>query len=719
MKQKFDYYVAKMKKSKIYGLAIRHPRRTEFLLVSLFFGLLAALFMGPILFHFGSSVHGFWGDGTGGLIWLANLNLPPFGGPTDAIVYPYGDDLFRPDMITASFWILPFWFVSKAIGAVATWNLTIFLSFWLCGVSMYYLIKRLVGSRMAATWAGVAFAYLPMHQYKAFGHIAYELTFVFVFVLWQVLNFAEKPSRRNAILLGLAFAAPFYIDGYYVLFTLIMVGVPLTFLFLKRAWKLGKKTVDEFKSFVILLAYFLGTSLVALLPIVYCKLVYGAQISAGLALARGDFMSNVNVYTARWYDYVLPIETHPFFGKWVTDFRLTHNHGSNTSEQTLYLGFVVMGLAAWTMYYFWKRRKASSLQKTTKMKPETLLMLILVAFVAFLITLQPFFHLMGHRVPMPSGVISVLVQYWRVYARLVLIIQLLLVVVAATGLAILLNRFRSRAVSIGLGVLLIIVTLFEYMSFNPFHRQDIWYYDKLSSTNTWLAKQRDIKVIAVYPLVDQPDGLASLYTTEQKVNGKKMINAGTVTAKEARLRASITGLNDPQTLSVLKALGAQAVMTHEIANDRSVPGLRFAYGASDMPAGYATDVDLFRLENVTAAKYALVAQTGFKDVLTTELSTKYFVNTTGLAELKVENLPGVAIQSEKVHRVTFGLETTAAYAGNDVVLMQDDHVVDVLHIKAGEKRTLSYDIKESSNLKLMVVGQLKEESLFINRLQAE
>jgi hypothetical protein len=717
MKQKIEYYKKTLKESKLYGVISRHPRRTELAAVSLFFAALAALFMGPILFHFGSAVHGFWGDGTGGLIWLTELNLPLFGGQTDAVVYPYGDNLFRPDFITASLFMIPFWIGAKLIGAVATWNLTIFVSFWLCGVSMYYLVKRLTMNRMAALWAGVAFAYLPMHQYKAFGHIAYVLTFIFVFVLWQVLNFAARPTRRNAALLGLAFAVPFYVDGYYVLFTLILVGVPLLWIFLRALWRLSNKTANDFKDLLKSLGVFLGTSFAALLPIVYFKLVYGAQISAGLAMARGDFMSNVTVYTARWYDFVLPIETHPIFGSWSTAFRSTHNHGSNTSEHTLYLGFVLLGLVFWTTYFFWTRRKAKKV-KETQVSRQSLVILGLVALVALAITLQPFIHVFGYRIPMPSGVLSVFVQYWRVYARLIIIIHLVLVVVGAVGLAILLGRLKSRAASWALAALLILVTFVEYLSFNPFHRQDIWYYDKLSSANTWLAKQKDIEVIAVYPLVDQPNGLASLYTTEQHINDKKMVNSGTVTVKQARLRASIAGLNDPQTLSVLKALGVQAVMTHEVPSDKKVGGLKLAYSAHEAPAGYAADVDVFRISSdISPARYALVPIVGVKDVTGTDLRTKHYVNGEGLVELKLELMPGQKPSTDGV-RVSFTLASDAAYKGNDIVVTLGDQVIDTIGIGAGEERRLTYTLKESESLRLSVVGAPAQDSLYIKDLVA-
>lgn len=676
--------------------------------------------MGPILFHFTNAVHGFWGDGTGGLIWFNSLGNPPFGGSTNAIIYPYGDNLFRPDMITAALWVVPYWLIAKVIGGVAAWNFIIFASFWLCGVSMYYLVKRLTSNRMAAVWAGVAFAYMPMHQYKAFGHIAYVLTFVFVFVFWQVLNFMRRPDKKNALLLGIAFAAPFYIDGYYVLFSLIIVSVPLLYMVVRYCWQLNKKTVDAFRAFALSIGVFLATSFVLLLPIAALKVLYGAQISSGLALARGDFMSNVIVYTARWYDFVIPIETHPVFGGWATAFRTAHNHGSNTSEQTLYIGFVVLGLVAWTVYYYWKRRADAAFKKATPVTPETIVVMLLVAAVAFLITLPPYFHLFGHRVPMPSGVISVLVQYWRVYARLILIIQMLLVLVAAVGLSILLNKVRRRAVLWGIIVLLIMTSYFEYLSFNPFHRQDIWYYGKLSSSDRWLAQQHDIKVIAVYPLVDQPDGLAALYTTEQTVNGKKMINSGTITTKEARLRASISGLNDPQTLGALKALGAQAVMTHEIGNDRTVPGLVFAYGANEAPAGYAADVDVFRISAAVAtAKYALVADTGFKDMRMADLTTRHYLNPAGAAELRIEALPGVPTAANAVRHIQLTLQATDMYAGNDITVMQGNKVLDVLHMAAGQQMTVSYDVAEGVPVRLVAAGQLKEDTLYIGKLSAE
>ncbi|HSX33074.1 MAG TPA: hypothetical protein VLF91_01930 [Candidatus Saccharimonadales bacterium] len=719
MKQRVNDLVARLRGSHFGKLAQRHPRRTEFLLANLVFGGLAALFMGPILFHFGSAVHGFWGDGTGGLIWLNTLHLGPFGGTTNTVLYPYGDNLFRPDLITASLLVLPFWLLSHIFGAVAAWNCIIFAAFWLCGISMYYLVKRLTRSSMAALWAGVAFAYLPMHQYKAFGHIAYELMFIFVFVLWQLLRFIELPSKKRAVGLGLLFALPFYVDGYYVLFALILVGVPLLCLSAKYIWQVSKTNLAQTKRFFVSLGVFLLTGFVALLPIVYVQLVYGAQIASSLSLARGDFMANVYAYTARWYDYLLPIETHPVFGKAVVAFRAIHHHDSNTSEQTLYLGVVLIALTLWTLYYFWKRRKAAKMNETPVSR-QTIWLLTVVAVVAFAITLPPAFHLLGHRVPLPSGVISKFVQFWRVYARLVLLIDLVLVVVAATGLAVLLKRIRRPVLAWGLTALLIVATLFEYLSFNPFHRQDIWYYGKLSAADRWLAAQQDIKVIAVYPLVDEPNGLASLYTTEQQINHKKMINSGTVTTKGAPLRVSISGLADPQTLPVLKALGAQAIMTHEIPGDQSVAGLHLLYGANEAPAGYAADVDVFGIDqSIPAAKYALVPASGLANVPQNDLTEHYVFGTDGQASLQVVALPGVSVAPGDMRTIQFAMHATNAYAGCDVVVSQGDKVMDVIHLAAGQTMSEQYSVATGQDVQLRVVGSLAPSSLYLTSFTAD
>lgn len=701
----------------------RHPRKTEFGLVTLFFGLLAALFMGPILFHFGSAVHGFWGDGTGGIIWLNNLNLPMFGGFTDAVIYPYGDNLFRPDFITASLLVAPFWVISKIIGAIATWNLIVMLAFWLAGISMYYLIKRLTGSPQAALWAGVAFAYMPIHQYKAFGHIAYVLVFIFVFVIWQVINFINNPTKKNGLLLGLLTVLPFYIDGYFVLFTLILVGVPLFITLATAIYKLSRNTVADFKALLRSLGVFLATSFVLLLPIAAFKVLYGAQISAGLATARGDFMSNVTVYTSRWYDFLVPIETHPVFGTWATAFRQSHNHGSNTSEHTLYVGFVLLALAGWTVYFLWKNRhtkRVKAFQDLT-VNRTTLVVLLIVAGFAFLITLQPFVTIFGVRVPMPSRILSEFVQYWRVYARLIIIIQLILVIVASVGLAILLSRVQNKTKAWALVGLLITITFFESLSFNPFQRQDIWYYNKLSTANQWLKKHKDINVIAVYPLVDQPNHLASLYTTEQVVHGKKMINSGTISANKTRLRASIAGLNDPQTLSVLKALGVQAIMTHEIPDDRKVTGLEYRYGANDAPAGYAADVDIFAIDaSIKAARYALVPTLGVRDVTDVDLRTKHFINPDGVVDLQAERMPGIKEKKGEERVFNFALRTTEKYTGNSVVVTQGDKVIDVIKLDSGRQTAKkSYNADVAKPIKLTVVGPFAADSIYLRNLTVD
>jgi len=695
----------------------RNPRKSEFIAVALFFGALAALFMGPILWNFNSAVHGFWGDGTGGIIWMQSLGLPPFGGMTDMANYPIGDDLFKPELVTSALYVVPFWILTKLFGAVAAWNTIVFVSFWLCGVSMYYLAKKVARSRLAAIWAGVAFAYLPMHQYKAFGHIAYVITFIFVFVLWQLLNFINNPTKRNAIFLGLLFAAQFYMDGYFVLFGLLLVGVPLVFVLVKYIWQLTRDTVEEFKRFLVGCMVFVGTAVAALLPIVYVKLVYGARIASSLAMSRGDFMANVKVYTARLYDFILPIETHPVVGGLVREIREVYNHDSNPSEYTLYLGVVLLGLVVWTVYYFFFR-KDSKKDPALSLKRNTIIILLVTATVAFLISLPPFITVFGHRIPMPSGVISVLVQYWRVYARLVFIIDLLLVLVAAIGLAVWLTRTKKRQTRVLIVAILVFVTFFEYLSFNPFHRQDIWYYSRLSSTNQWLSQQEDIQVIAIYPLVDQPHPLASLYTTEQQVHGKKIINSGAVTQRGSRLRASIAGLNDPQTGAVLKALGAQAVMTHEVRGDHNVSWLELAYSAHETPVGYSADVELYRIsDSVVPAEYALVADTGFTDIVTADLRSHHYINVQENAVLQVVALSPFA-DHQKV-AISFSLISVNDLPSQDVIISQGSKVLDIVKVGEGDAHQLYYVVDPIQPITIAPVGGVpKSESLYIANLMA-
>lgn len=650
---------------------IKRHFTARFLLVNLFFVALAAIFMGPILLNLTTSAHGAIST-SNGLLWLQSLQGAPFGSLTTSVNFPFGEDLFKPEFITSALVIAPFWVFTKLFGAVAAWNIIIFTSVWASGISMYYFVRKLTQNPMAALWAGAAFAYLPFHQYKTSGYIIYAFSFVLVWLAWALLNFIKDQTKKNAILLALICAATFYIDRYYVLFALLMVGVPMILFGLRSVVTITARKIDALKNLIRKSLLFLASLTALLLPLIGAKLFYNVNLYADSAAPGVVVASN-------WLDYILPAASHPVFGQLVSGLR-----GGSVSY-VMYLGIVLVVAALWALFYLWNQAES----KQEMQQKFAAKWLLAAGLGAFLLTMPQVIYLLSYSIPLPSVWISWVAHYWPLYMHAMLIVGLVLVVIAAMGIASGLARVKKQTIAWLLTAVLISVTLFEYAAFNPFNRQDIWAHSQLSNAQQWLHNQNNITVIASYPLQNESP---NLYLAEQQVNKKKLVNMSGLGEKN-KLHGSIAGLRDAQALSVLKALGVHAIVTHDVAEDRAIKDLKLARSGDK-------GTDIFRIsDSITPAKYALVADGGVRSFVKDQKSI-HAVGANGVATLNVVALPGTLTEPTRVN-AAFELRMADNFKAGDVIISQGGYILDLLHVSPKERLKLEY-ASLISNLPIVV-----------------
>lgn len=524
------------------------------------------------------------GDNTSGPIWQSwnylRLGVGPLARHTPLVHAPAGAPLFEPHEVTSVVLIVPMWVVTHLVGPVCSFNVAVLGGFWLNALLTFGLVRWLTKRPLVAFFAGYAFAFTPFHVYKAYGQLGYVSTWAFPLIVWSLLAFWARPSGRRAVLAAASVLLAFYTDGYYLLI------VPVTV----AAFLAGALLHDRFggtgPSRIKLRGVLAAGGLVALLslPIAYTVLTERNAIEGVVDRSKSDLY----IYSARPWEWVLPARTHPFFGPRLGQWQDRHLHQSNYSEQTLFPGLTVIALAGGCLVSFlWRRRRPGEDRgPLTVPLPLVVGTMALVAATSLLFSLPPTIR----GVPMPSDLVYAVAHFWRVYSRFFISLDLALVVLASVMLAHLVKASARREA-------LLVLVLLPLLAFELLtgSRPQTWSFrDHTPGVYRWLADQPRPSVVAEYPLVPYPSDAHLSYLTFQPIHEHPIFNGAPRGTSGARTESSLFGLGDPQTVPALRALGVDLVVVHPQAYSKFVgtevdvrsapPGLVPAFSTGDAVA---------------------------------------------------------------------------------------------------------------------------------------
>lgn len=422
-----------------------------------------------------------------------------------------------------------------AVGEIAAANLYTLAGFVLSGLALFALARRLGASGWAALLAGWAFAFYPFAVVKAHGHWEYVHGWVLVVALWRLIEMSERPTRRNGLLAGLAVCLAMWWTPYFVLLGgVAYAAVALASLALATARRQLRAQLAGQIVAAAVVAVFLGA---------LGTLTLSAEGTMGL---RTHGIEELNTYSARPLEYLVPPGINPWFGQWTGPFLQARIHGSNNAESTLYVGLSIIGLAAVGLLAGLRRRR---------LEPRlggAVLLLFVMTLVAGLSSAPPEGTVAGVTVPFPSHFIFELTSTWRVYARFVVVVMLGLSLLAAIGLSYL-ARGRSGRIRVAI---LVIASLLVSL--------DLWTNrlgtnrDGSTPIHERLARLPGGRV-AEYPLV--PAGY-NLYSDLwfQKYHEKPVINGYAAGSREEQRALSLSDLSDPATATRLAELGVRYVV---------------------------------------------------------------------------------------------------------------------------------------------------------------
>ena len=395
-------------------------------------------------------------------------------------------------------------------------NLQSFLYLLLSGASMYWLVRRITGNRLAGLIAGSIFAWSPAHLAHMWAHHHFgEVHWIVLFFL-ALYVYLDTLSLLNAVLSGLVLGFTASSNPYYGLFVIeslvIFAIILLVYHVVLKDWRAIGKIAAHFIVLALILAGMLFTVYRSFLNQVFDREVVRERIDYVTALRDP---TEVNLYTIRPplqlyqyaalpLDFILPAASHPLFGgirtriyQYLTDLHVTFEGESRFSNlhpswptwladvpegRQYYLGITNVVLAACGLW-FWRKRESLS-------RAYDVFVLYLAAMILAIpwLALPPQFPLGSYLAAMTGldptlldRLVIVQPNYWfydlipqfRVYARFGVLGPLCAIVLAGVGFNGLWARFRQPWQRTALAGGVLALGLFEYSQTPFFHYTDL------------------------------------------------------------------------------------------------------------------------------------------------------------------------------------------------------------------------------------------------------
>jgi hypothetical protein len=356
--------------------------------------------------------------------------------------------------------------LARLVGAVPAFNAVILTSFPLAAAATFLLASYLGLARLPAAGASIFFTFSAFHLSHAAYHphiTQLQWLPLYLLALWACLDH-WKPSRALALLAaaGLVALSNFY-AGYF--------AAALTPVALVAYWWFSprheKRPVGGLWRTAATLAgaTALGSTWVLLLvPEVL-------ERYSQLAWPRTDLF----LYGARWWSYLIPPVEHPLFGSWALARWTGEDIRDGLLEQQLSLGLSLLVLAAVAVWGWARGERDSTAQRAVPV-------LAAVAAAALLFSL-PAGARDGTLFFRPSALLYLAAPMFRAHARFGAFFQLMVVLLAGIGFY-RLRHASGRAPTIAAWVLAAIAVV-ENVPYPPARWHDVL----PTTAHRWLASQ--------------------------------------------------------------------------------------------------------------------------------------------------------------------------------------------------------------------------------------
>lgn len=566
--------------------SVRFP--TEWTLVTLFYSVVGAVFTWPLIVRMKSGFYGFGNDNWGG-IWFINwINKTFWSGESSAvshdIQYPFGYE-FDDRYIAPYDRLISILFGGIGDGLFA-YNLMIFISFPLAGVSMYALARYLTGNRSAAVFAGLVFTVSPFHLAMSMQYPAMACIFPIPLLVLAVIHAVRTRRLRDAAWAGAALAlvwATSYYYGWFAIWFLLVFFVAAGLVGLWRS--LLKRRVGsalrEGARFAVTRGAVMGVTFsIIAIPLLINLVVKVLSDPDEYARQRADI-----AFTAvRPWMYFLPPHDNPLFGDLSSDFILSNLGILPVYEQSVYLGAIAVLFSLVAVFFYRRANEALS---------GTLVALLAGAGFCVLLTLgmdipiSPFSidHWISpsayRHVTGPAEILYDLSPNFRYYGRAFVFVSVVLASLAAIGYSLASRAVSSRFGVRGGQVLLVLAmsgVLIEFANIPPRHFVDL-------SSPPWLAAVKELPEdaqIMEFPYAGYSTPRSLQYVYWQTRHDLTTVNPPATLESQAFMRV----LDDPDSFIAgrrLSRVGVDFVVVHTKLDSPTFPPYQPAWPSDQLP----------------------------------------------------------------------------------------------------------------------------------------
>ncbi|MCG2795573.1 MAG: hypothetical protein L6427_06900 [Actinomycetia bacterium] len=520
--------------------------------------------------------------------------------------YPFGVSTGKPPWYNLSTGLI--YNLTSVFGAQASYNLLLIFSFPLAGILMFALLYYLTRNNLASFLGGFFYAFSPWHTARTFDQISLAGIHCIPLFLLALIVFWKKKSFLSAIALAAAWIIAILTDPHIGFFCLLLPVTWFLALWFKRLRSGSEHTRFSFRGSkrtltrVILLALLIVIVTVAsTLPVINSVFHKDPAVFAGGE--RRGIDETVALSARPWYYVVPPI--HSPIWKGVTKSISGKIQRKGTNEVTCYPGIVTVFLAAFAIFYMFRRKRSKVAEteasdqdapdlkrdrnqdigyNSTSLMDTATYFGVITAAVAFILSMPPLVSVGGIELPTPSIIMRAIAPPFRFYSRWALLVTFALCLLASIGFARLVKARNWKGWKPAVAcILLLVLFCVDTTIVPPWRSKDI---SKPPEIIYELRGAPHNKPVCFYPL--RPGfyhvPLWDLYY--QQFHLRPMLN-GVKEGTEGDLYSmTLMDIYSPYNPRMLKALGIEQVVVLTEAFDEAIPGNN-SFDPESMPPGYS------------------------------------------------------------------------------------------------------------------------------------
>lgn len=499
------------------------------------------------------------------------------------ILYPFRGTLTFDELgFTEALMAAPLYYLTA--NPVLSHNFVLFISFILSGYTMWLLVRELSGSNRAGVVAGVAFAFC-FYRLDHLPHITLDSTEFIPLVLLATYKLLWTRRWAWAVALGGFFALQALAGHYLAFYTAMLLALFVAY------YALAQRRVFSLNFLLKMAAGLLG-SLVFILPIAVPYIQDQGHYDFGRSIFEAERFSNT------LSSFLAVFRGSPVYQALFAPFS---DPGPWSIERSAFPGFFVLLLAVAGVVLAFRRRDRRRISRDESTDPEATSpskgplklhagFFMLAAVLSALLSLGPSLQItyaasvydpnaIQRVMPLPYLLLHTWVPGFssmRVVARISLIMQMSLAVLAGFGAFLLLGalyrRVRSNRVARSLVPVVAALVAFLPVAESwsaPVSMAAVGTRSAVPPVYTWLAQQPHT-VILEYPMTYYKPGdpdvemenlnqYYSVYHWDDTINGSTTIKPFSYSAL---VEETVACFPCPRSLGAMHAMGVQYVVVH-------------------------------------------------------------------------------------------------------------------------------------------------------------